>query len=299
MSRPDEEARKGGNIVPEAAPDESGALERTLASSEPQGGAAAAGAGAETAGGEPGGLEPGRVIAGRFKVIELVGKGGMGVVYRVHQTSVDRQAALKVLHPHLANDPLLVRRFEVEARTASRILHPNGIIVYDYGREPDGLCFLAMEFVEGRSLRAVIKAEKRFTAVRAVRVLDQVLAYLEELHAAGIVHRDIKPDNVFLLGGKGERAKVIDFGLAKVADPQASDNLTQAGAIFGTPHYMSPEQGVGDPVDARTDLYACGVMLYELLAGKPPFTGGPATQIIARHVLAPVPHPHEAVPEAD
>jgi len=276
--------------------DESGALDRTAAPTDADGAPGGLAPGVDAADGY---LVPGRVIAGRFKVLSLLGKGGMGAVYRVHQTSVDRQAALKILHPHMARDPLLVKRFEVEARAASRIIHPNGIVVYDFGREPDGLCFLAMEFVEGRSLRDVLKAEKRFKARRAVAVMDQILAYLEELHGAGIVHRDLKPDNVFLLEGKSDRAKVIDFGLAKVADPGAADNLTRAGAIFGTAHYMSPEQGVGDPVDARSDLYACGIMLFELLAGKPPFSGGQATQIIGRHVVMPPPHPHQVNAEAD
>jgi tRNA A-37 threonylcarbamoyl transferase component Bud32 len=276
--------------------DDSGALDRTAAPTDADAAPEGLAPGVDA---DDGYLVPGRVIAGRFKVLSLLGKGGMGAVYRVHQTSVDRQAALKILHPHMARDPLLVKRFEVEARAASRIIHPNGIVVYDFGREPDGLCFLAMEFVEGRSLRDVLKAERRFKARRAVAVLDQILAYLEELHGAGIVHRDLKPDNVFLLEGKGDRAKVIDFGLAKVADPGAADNLTRAGAIFGTAHYMSPEQGVGDPVDARSDLYACGIILYELLAGKPPFSGGQATQIIGRHVVMPPPHPHQVNAEAD
>jgi serine/threonine-protein kinase len=133
-----------------------------------------------------------------------------------------------------------------------------------------------------------------------VHVVDQVLAYLEELHSAGILHRDLKPENVFLLEGKGDRAKVIDFGLAKVAeDPNAAERLTRQGAVFGTPFYMSPEQGAGETVDARTDLYACGIILYELLCGQPPFGGGSTVQILRRHMTAPVPHPREKYAAAD
>jgi predicted Ser/Thr protein kinase len=244
-------------------------------------------------------IVPGQTIAGRFQVIALLGKGGMGVVYRAHQLSVDREVALKVLHPELARDAQLVRRFEIEAKAASRVSHPNGVVVYDFGHDTSGLCWLAMELAHGRDLHAVLKSGGPLGTRRAVHVVDQVLAYLEELHGAGILHRDLKPENIFLLEGKGDRAKVIDFGLAKIAEASAAERVTRAGAVFGTPHYMAPEQGAGEPVDARADLYSCGIILFELLTGQPPFTGQSTVQVLRRHMTQAVPHPRKVNGRAD
>jgi predicted Ser/Thr protein kinase/tetratricopeptide (TPR) repeat protein len=203
---------------------------------------------------------------GRHEIVELVGRGGMGVVYRARQTGLDRVVALKVISPRLAADRGFVDRFEREAKTLARLSHPNIVAVYDCGVE-GGTPYLVMEYVEGVSLRRLL-AERRLPPDEALRIVPQLCDALEYAHAQGVVHRDIKPENI-LIDTKGQ-VRIADFGLAMVAGIGAS-RLTQSGAVMGTPHYMAPEQ-VENPknVDHRADIYSMGVVFYEMLTGELP-----------------------------
>ncbi len=216
----------------------------------------------------------GKTVKGVYRVEELIGRGGMGRVYRATQLALDLPVAIKVLNRELTEDPSLGQRFEREARTLSRLRHANVISVTDFGQTEDGSPFMVMELVAGRSLEHVIGAEAPFPEARAVRIAAQVLAALAEAHAGGILHRDLKPANVMLEARRDEPdfVKVIDFGIAKIQAPDdGKGTLTLEGMICGTPAYMSPEQWNGEELDPRTDLYAMGVMLYEMLAGRKPY----------------------------
>ena len=229
----------------------------------------------------------GQTIDGRFKIIDLLGMGGMGAVYRAYQLSMDRHVALKVLRRDLAGDEQAVRRFFREARAVSKLASPHTITVFDFGQSSGGLLYIAMELLTGRSLRRVRDDDPRpMDAARAVRVVDQILDSLVEAHEVGVLHRDLKPDNVFVLEGRGsdDFVKVLDFGIAKVQGAGEGTSLTGTGMAFGTPTYMSPEQAQAKEVDARSDLYSVGVMLFELLAGKPPFEGDTPLALILKKV---------------
>jgi predicted Ser/Thr protein kinase len=240
----------------------------------------------------------GKVIDGRFEVIERVGEGGMGVVYKVRQVPIGRIVAMKVLSQEMAGDPNWVMRFEREARASSQLQHPNTIRMFDFGKTREGRLFMTMEFLDGRSLREVIADDAPLDPARVLKVLVQCCASLGEAHAAGIIHRDIKPDNVFLLnmGGSPDFVKLLDFSVAKLL--QESDGMrTQAGIVFGTPQYMSPEQGRGMPLDARSDLYALGILAFEMLTGYVPFHHDQNPMIVLQmHVQKPVPPLPAAVP---
>ncbi|MBM4397878.1 MAG: serine/threonine protein kinase, partial [Deltaproteobacteria bacterium] len=229
----------------------------------------------------------GRAIEGRFEVVSRIGAGGMGVVYKARQLGMDRFVAIKVLSREVAHDEKVVRRFRIEALAVSRLTHPNTIRIFDFGRTPDGVLFFAMEYLEGRSLERSIRHDGPFPARRALHVLRQIGESLSEAHQKGIVHRDLKPDNIFLtaVGGDQDFVKVLDFGVAKLreADPRQG-TMTHAGAIFGTPRYMAPEQCRSSPVDHRADLYALGVIGYEMLAGRPPFMAENPLSILIQHV---------------
>jgi eukaryotic-like serine/threonine-protein kinase len=215
----------------------------------------------------------GREIDGRYHVVALLGEGGMGQVYEVRHTSLDRGFAMKVLRRELARDPELSDRFIDEAKGTASIRHPNIVQITDFGRLDDGLPYFVMELLRGQTLGHVIKAGGPIPAGAAVRILEQIASALGAAHAAGIVHRDLKPENVFLVGGMtGGRAsgdvRVVDFGAAKIV---GSSRVTRQGIVFGTPHYMSPEQASGQPVDHRADIYALGVIMYEMFTGRVPF----------------------------
>ena len=219
---------------------------------------------------------------GKYRIVRPLGRGGMGAVYEALQTDLNRRVALKVLHPHLAQDPQLVTRFRREAMSAAGLGHPNIVQVTDFGRsEEDGSVFLVMELLEGAPLSAVIDRE-RLPPARLAQVAWQVLSALEAAHAAGIVHRDLKPDNVFLTSvpGVGDVVKLLDFGIAKLAESEGS-GLTATGAVLGTPAYMAPEQARGAAVDGRVDVYALGVLMYEALTGRLPYNGANYNAMIA------------------
>jgi len=236
------------------------------------------------------------VIDDRYRLTTLVGRGGMGSVFLAEHVTIRRPVALKLLSPSLAGIPELARRFEREAAAIGRIDHPNCVTVSDFGRLEDGSLYLVMEYLDGRSLAAAIEAEKRIAPRRALHIARHVLRGLGHAHQAGIVHRDVKPDNVILVHQDGvpDFAKVLDFGIAHFMDRlvhegDGDDRLTQAGIAFGTPQYMSPEQAVGDPVDPRTDLYSTTVMLFEMIAGRTPFVAEEKLELLGMHATRPAP----------
>ena len=243
----------------------------------------------------------GAVVGERYRIVSRIGVGGMGAVYRAEHTMMRRDLAIKVLLSELGGREEFARRFEREAESASRLAHPNIITVTDFGRTPDGALFLAMEFLAGDSLTSLID-QGPLPRERALAIVRQILRALDHAHAAGVVHRDLKPDNIMLVERDGQRdvVKILDFGIAKVTEPASGQEvLTQAGVIFGTPEYLSPEQAVGEGVDARADLYAAGVILYEMLAGRRPFESEDKVKIISMHLSHAPPRIREANPTVD
>jgi eukaryotic-like serine/threonine-protein kinase len=239
----------------------------------------------------------GKVIDGRYEIQQRVGEGGMGVVYKARQISIDRIIALKMLNPQMAQDPTWVQRFYNEAKACSRLQHPNTIRMFDFGQTTDGTgrLFMTMEFLDGMSLRDALQ-KGPLAPQRVVKILIQCCASLAEAHSIGIIHRDIKPDNVFLLNmaGSPDFVKLLDFSVAKLLE---GDRMkTQAGVVFGTPQYMSPEQGRGLPLDARSDLYALGILAFEMLTGNVPFHDDNPMTVIQMHLHAGVPPMPETVP---
>ncbi|MEM6956047.1 MAG: serine/threonine-protein kinase [Myxococcota bacterium] len=243
----------------------------------------------------------GTVVADRFAVHERIGSGGMGTVFRAEQTPLGRTVALKLLKDEVAWDTETVTRFHREAKAMSLLQSPHTVRVIDFGQTERGVLFLAMEFLEGETLTKKVQREGVVDPVVAIRIVQQVLASLHEAHTKGIIHRDLKPDNIVLVDVDGQPeplVKVLDFGIAKVFEGDNDfDSLeTQAGTVFGTPRYMSPEQAQGKKLDARSDLYTVGTLLYQLLTGVPPFQDDDAVVVMAQHIRdAPVP-PVERVP---
>jgi serine/threonine-protein kinase len=236
----------------------------------------------------------GQVIADRFRIDELLGEGGMGAVYRAFHTRIKKTVALKILRPELVSNEDIVARFEREAVAAGRIEHENVAKATDFGRLPDGAFYLALEFVRGQSLAQLI-AEGPVAPDRTLGIVRQIACGIDAAHQVGIVHRDLKPDNVMLVEreGAGEVAKILDFGVAKLdLGSDGGTAFTKAGTIVGTPEYMAPEQAGGANIDGRADLYALGVIAYEMLTGKPPFAAGDAVAIMTKHLTeAPPPLP--------
>ncbi len=225
----------------------------------------------------------GRVVAGKFAIEEHVGGGAMGEVFRARHVVLDTAIALKIMRPDIAKDPMFKQRFYREAKAASRLDHPNSVRVIDFGVEPDGLVYLAMEFLHGRDLLSVLREEWPFPDSRIVDLLVQTLGAVAVAHDLGIVHRDLKPENIMISRNVDgtERAIVMDFGLAK--ERQVSDEikkLTATGIVLGTPEFMSPEQLRGKPLDPRTDVYSLGLIAYEMLTGKLPFIGRTQQEIM-------------------
>jgi serine/threonine-protein kinase len=215
----------------------------------------------------------GQVVADRYHVIKKLGEGGMGQVYLAEHVKMGRRSAIKVMNPSMVHDPDAVARFNREASNASRITHPNVCAIYDFGETPDGLIYLAMEFVEGEPLTDLLEREGALPVPRAVSIFIQVAEALQAAHDLGIVHRDLKPDNVMLAHRKGhDVVKVVDFGIAKaVGGDESGQKVTKTGLVVGTPEFMSPEQLSGDKLDGRSDLYSLALVFYRMLAGKLPF----------------------------
>jgi serine/threonine protein kinase len=230
-----------------------------------------------------------QVIANRFRVECEIGRGGMGTVYRATHLGLDRPVAVKVLKKEIAQDPEVAERFMREARTMARLRHSRAAMIFDAGKLPDGRPFIVMEHVEGSTLAEALARDGRFAPERAVRVAAEICDVLAEAHRLGIVHRDLKPSNIML----NERGVcVLDFGIAKVlasADTTKTHATTESGLIIGTPRYMSPEQCTGQPVGPASDLYSVGVLLYEMLAGTPPFTDQLQSAVLVKQATTPPP----------
>lgn len=248
----------------------------------------------------------GTFVGERFLVKRKLGEGGMGVVYEAEQTAMDRKVALKVLHPHLNDDELYVR-FQREAAASSKLEHPNIITVYDFGRTENDSLYIAMEFISGRSLDDDIQANGAMQWDRACKIGSQICSALRNAHDKNIIHRDMKPENVMLCrrGDDVDFVKVLDFGIAKMmeeGDVNQQKALTKTGMVFGTPQYMSPEQVRGEKLDARSDIYSVGIILYEMLTGKLPFNADTPMGLLTKHLIDPPPafataNPNVAVPE--
>jgi eukaryotic-like serine/threonine-protein kinase len=248
-----------------------------------------------------------KMVAGRYRLGDKLGRGGMGAVWEAEHVATGRRVALKTLLPGFGRIPEIAKRFEREARATSVLSHPNIVGVIDFGDDEDGGLFLVLERVRGRPLSDLISEGQRLPPARAFHIVRQVLEALAHAHAAGVVHRDLKPENIMLLDADDtddtpDRVKLLDFGIAKlVGDAEAleagEERLTQAGVAFGTPTYMSPEQALGEEVDARADLYAVGIILYELLAGRPPFQSEDKVAILRLHVAVDPPPLAETAPD--
>ncbi len=233
----------------------------------------------------------GRTIAGKYEVEALVGQGAMGCVYRARQCALGTTLAVKVLHRQLAGEPMFAARFLREAQAASRIDHPSSMRVVDFGEEPDGLLYIAMEYVDGRTLAQVIEQDAPLPVTRIVDIASQALAALAVAHDLGVVHRDLKPENIMIIEGQDDEGrvhdlvKVCDFGVAKLLEGGArGPSVTAQGVVVGTPEYMSPEQARGEALDARSDIYAMGVLLFQLMTGKVPFDSSTAFGTALMHV---------------
>jgi eukaryotic-like serine/threonine-protein kinase len=246
----------------------------------------------------------GMIVADRYRILEPVGRGGMGIVYKVEHVRIGKLLAMKVLAGDLSRDPEVVRRFKREALMVSRLSSPSTVQVFDFGVS-EGLTYLVMELVRGETLSRALVAGGPMPFSRVGRIAIQICSSLAEAHANGIVHRDVKPDNIMLLAADGgeageagapaDRVKVLDFGLAKLRDAEGLCDVTSRGLILGTPYYMAPEQIRGEEIDARADVYALGAVLYRVLTGYHVFAGPPST-VLARHLDEPPVPPAERAP---
>jgi len=262
---------------------------------------------------------------GKYKLHEIVGRGGMGVVYRGEHVYIGKEVAVKILHEGYGGREESIKRFLREARAASLINHPNIVDVTDFGKSNDGTVFFVMELLEGEALDVVLQRDRRLELMRAITIVNQMAGALGSAHSKGIVHRDLKPENVMLIRREGRRelirqlsddeggtrvvserekafdfVKILDFGVAKVRDPDSNEGrVTQQGVVFGTPEYMAPETariGISDP---RTDIYALGIMFYEMLTGTVPFTGETPVDVMLKVVSQPVISPRQKAPDIE
>src|SRR6185312_13381483 len=231
----------------------------------------------------------GTLLAKRYRIARRLGEGGMGRVYEAEHLELGRRVAVKVMRRKYADQKAMVERFRVEARSASKIGHPNVVQVFDYGTTEAGEGFIVMELLDGAPLSEVIKQQGPMELSRALPILCEVATALRAAHDSGVIHRDLKPANIFLLrtnADERERVRVLDFGMAKLVDitTDHAGGLTQAGEILGTPEYMAPEQAVGGEIDRRIDVYALGCVAYEMWTGTPPFSGPNYVTVLAKHM---------------
>lgn len=243
----------------------------------------------------------GRVLDNRYELVDKLGEGGMGAVYRARRLHIGDEAAVKILHEKFVDEPATVERFQREAKAAAMLQHPNVVTIYDFSAargvgDESAPAYIVMELIRGESLRDLLQREGGLPTSRAVHLMREICAGVGAGHRRGVVHRDLKPDNVIVLSANSERetetVKVVDFGIAKLRDMTNAvqqPTLTQVGSVIGTPYYMSPEQCRGDSLDARSDVYALGALFYEMLTGAPPFTAPTVTGVIAKHLTEPPP----------
>jgi serine/threonine-protein kinase len=240
----------------------------------------------------------GRIVDARYRVLERIGHGGMGVVYKIVHERMGKIAAMKVLHRELSSEKEVVQRFRREAQAVSRLSHPNTVQVFDFGTAR-GALYLVMEFVRGDDLGTLIKRDGPMSFERAAAMFHQTCAALSEAHALGIVHRDLKPENIIITRTRDgdDFAKVLDFGLAKIQEREDLAEVTDSGSIVGTPYYMSPEQIRGENIDARADIYSLGALMYRVLTGEPPFRAQSPVGVLTKHLTAELVPPSERRPE--
>src|SRR5467141_2460039 len=242
----------------------------------------------------------GRTVNDRYRIVEAIGQGGMGRVYKALQSPLDRVVALKILGAGHDRDPNFYKRFFLEASVTAKLTHPNTITLYDYGRTDDGIFFIAMEFLDGHTLSQTMQADGPLAQDRVIHIAQQICRSLREAHALGIIHRDLKPANVMLLRQQDDLdfVKVLDFGLVKFFSGDSPEtDITNAGTFMGSPHYIAPEQARNQSPDQRCDIYSLGVLLYHMLTGRVPFTAPAPVDVILKHLHdAPVP-PRELRPE--
>lgn len=226
----------------------------------------------------------GYILENRYRLNKELGRGGMGTVYSATRLLIGDEVAVKILHPELVTDPQSAQRFRREAQASARLKHPNVVSVYDFGVNNDGLFYLVTELADGQSLRQLLREKRTLSATSVSEIISQVCAALDEAHSHQIIHRDIKPDNIIVSESATRwRVKLLDFGIAKLRD-LGTENLTQTSHLMGTPHYMSPEQCLGEELDARSDIYSLGVVLYELLCGGVPFDSPISMAVVVQHV---------------
>src|SRR5918999_1700046 len=233
----------------------------------------------------------GQVLAGKYRIDDKIDEGGMGCVYRATHVLMEKVVAVKVLHPALAADDKIVQRFTREAKAASRISHPHAINVTDFGEAENGIVYLVMEYLRGRTLKDIVRSGGPMSLERTVEIVRQVAGALDVAHNEGVVHRDLKSDNIMLAEATGgDWAKVLDFGIAKIQQTERSvhetdPGLTAPNLIIGTPQYMSPEQcSQASKIDARSDLYSLGIIVHEMLAGHVPFSGDSPTEVMVKQM---------------
>ncbi len=231
----------------------------------------------------------GRRVKGRYEILKRVGQGGMGAVYLAEQVGLGHKVALKFLNRELSQDPELVRRFLNEAKSYARVSHPNAVALHDFGQDEEGNLFIGMEFVEGNDLRRLLTEKRRLPLHDALEIVLQVADVLAFAHEKGVIHRDLKPENIIVRQGmRGLHVKVLDFGIARLIE-EGQARLTAQGTIAGTPRYMSPEQVEGKEIDSRVDVYALGLLFYEMLTGTHPFEGTTIPEILRKQVMQPMP----------
>jgi len=245
-------------------------------------------------------VREGDVLVDRYRVKQRIGKGGMGEVFLAEHVAIGRPVAIKILLANLHEKPDLAKRFLQEARTASKLRHPNVVDIIDFGHADPKTPFFVMEYLDGQDLKSVVKAEKVLPWARARDIALQICAGLGVAHAQGFIHRDLKPDNVYLIRDENgrEHVKILDFGIAKIISDEAHD-ATQTGVLLGTPEYMSPEQAEDKVLDARSDIYALGVILYRMVVGRVPFQSKAFMTVLAKHIQEKPMPPREAAPESE